>query len=45
MVPGHGDTTIMKKHVGCVELLNTIQQRVKPKLNLFGHIHEGELNF
>ena len=26
---------------GCVELLSTIQHRVKPKYHLFGHIHEG----
>ena len=27
---------------GCVELLSTIQKRVKPKYHLFGHIHEGK---
>ena len=26
---------------GCVDLLHTIQTRVKPKYHVFGHIHEG----
>ncbi|KAL2094011.1 hypothetical protein ACEWY4_011323 [Coilia grayii] len=30
-----------KQRVGCVELLNTVQRRVRPKLHAFGHIHEG----
>ncbi|XP_066265191.1 metallophosphoesterase domain-containing protein 1-like [Branchiostoma lanceolatum] len=38
---GHGDVTITGQHVGCVDLLNTIQKRVKPKYHIFGHIHEG----
>lgn len=25
----------------CVELLTTVQQRVKPKYHVFGHVHEG----
>ncbi|KAI1882060.1 hypothetical protein AGOR_G00246800 [Albula goreensis] len=29
------------QRVGCVELLNTVQRRVQPKLHVFGHIHEG----
>lgn len=29
------------QRVGCMELLNTVQRRVKPKLHVFGHIHEG----
>ena len=40
-IVGHGDMTFMRRHVGCAELLATIQQRVRPKLNVFGHIHEG----
>lgn len=28
-------------HVGCVDLLNTVQRRVQPKYHIFGHIHEG----
>ena len=31
-----------KCHVGCAELLSTVQQRVKPKVHVFGHIHEGK---
>lgn len=27
--------------VGCHDLYNTIKKRVKPKVNAFGHIHEG----
>jgi len=26
---------------GCTELLYTIQQRVKPMMHVFGHIHEA----
>lgn len=29
------------QRVGCMELLNTVQRRVQPKLHIFGHIHEG----
>lgn len=29
------------QRVGCVELLNTVQRRVQPRLHVFGHIHEG----
>ncbi|KAK2535791.1 hypothetical protein Q9233_003517 [Columba guinea] len=29
------------QRVGCVELLNTVQRRVRPKLHVFGGIHEG----
>lgn len=29
------------QRVGCVELLNTVQKRVRPKLHCFGGIHEG----
>ncbi|CAC5412121.1 UPF0046 protein T07D4.2,Metallophosphoesterase domain-containing protein 1,Metallophosphoesterase MPPED2,UPF0046 protein C25E10.12,UPF0046 protein K07C11.7 [Mytilus coruscus] len=38
---GHGDLTKAGINVGCVELLNTVQKRVKPKYHLFGHVHEG----
>ena len=31
------------KRVGCVELMNTVQLRVKPKYHVFGHIHESML--
>jgi Icc-related predicted phosphoesterase len=39
---GHGDLTGGNNNVGCVELLNTVQKRVKPKYHVFGHIHEGK---
>lgn len=38
---GHGDLCRSGARVGCVELLSTVQQRVKPKYHIFGHIHEG----
>ncbi|XP_069119779.1 metallophosphoesterase MPPED2-like [Argopecten irradians] len=38
---GHGDHTFDGTRAGCVELLSTIQQRVRPKYHIFGHIHEG----
>jgi Icc-related predicted phosphoesterase len=37
---GYGDLTIRNDRAGCVELLTTIEQRVKPKFHIFGHIHE-----
>ncbi|XP_067012199.1 metallophosphoesterase domain-containing protein 1 isoform X2 [Anabrus simplex] len=38
---GHGDLCCSGVRAGCVELLSTVQQRVKPKYHVFGHIHEG----
>ncbi|XP_048728338.2 metallophosphoesterase domain-containing protein 1-like isoform X1 [Ostrea edulis] len=38
---GHGDISGGDNNSGCVELLNTVQKRVKPKYHVFGHIHEG----
>ncbi|XP_006819300.1 metallophosphoesterase domain-containing protein 1-like [Saccoglossus kowalevskii] len=38
---GHGDESTLNGHAGCVDLLNTVQQRVKPLYHVFGHIHEG----
>lgn len=40
---GYGDMTIYGTRAGCVELLNTIQKRVKPRYHISGHIHEGIL--
>ena len=37
---GFGDIVRGGYHVGCCELLSTIQERVKPKIHVFGHIHE-----
>ncbi|XP_060075974.1 metallophosphoesterase MPPED2-like [Ylistrum balloti] len=38
---GHGDYSFDGHRAGCVELLSTIQHRVRPKYHIFGHIHEG----
>ncbi len=38
---GHGDKCQGGARAGCSELLSTIQERVKPKYHIFGHIHEG----
>ncbi|KAK3782991.1 hypothetical protein RRG08_058050 [Elysia crispata] len=38
---GHGDHCFDGQRAGCVELLTTIQTRVKPRYHLFGHIHEA----
>lgn len=40
---GHGDLCCSGVRAGCVELLSTVQNRVKPKYHVFGHIHEGML--
>lgn len=43
---GHGDELAMKfirdgiTRVGCVDLMNRIEE-IKPKVSVFGHIHEG----
>jgi Icc-related predicted phosphoesterase len=36
----HGDRTMMGERVGCQDLLEVVKQ-VKPKVHIFGHIHEG----
>ena len=42
-LPGFLDWVPKKmQRVGCVELLNTVQRRVQPRLHVFGHIHEGQ---
>jgi len=38
---GFGDLCSTGVRAGCVELLNTVQQRIKPKYHVYGHIHEG----
>ena len=38
---GHGDLCFHGVRAGCVDLLGTLQNRVKPKYHIFGHIHEG----
>jgi Icc-related predicted phosphoesterase len=37
---GHGDMTDRGERVGCRDLLEVVE-RVRPKLHIFGHIHEG----
>jgi Icc-related predicted phosphoesterase len=37
---GIGDTTYDGRHVGCEDLLRRVRQ-VKPRLHVFGHIHEA----
>ncbi|XP_066944972.1 metallophosphoesterase MPPED2-like isoform X1 [Macrobrachium rosenbergii] len=38
---GRCDLSLKNKRSGCVDLLKTVQSRVKPKYHIFGHIHEG----
>eukprot|EP00048_Salpingoeca_helianthica_P015930 m.229481 g.229481 ORF g.229481 m.229481 type:complete len:277 (+) comp17753_c0_seq1:88-918(+) len=39
---GHGDRCLPGGHrAGCVDLLREIQERIKPRVHVFGHIHEG----
>jgi Icc-related predicted phosphoesterase len=41
---GRGDLALgqqTKTRAGCYDLLEAIQHRVRPKINVFGHIHEG----
>ena len=37
---GIGDRITQGEHVGCKDLLDVVEE-VKPKLHIFGHIHEG----
>ncbi|CAB9502678.1 Metallophosphoesterase domain-containing protein 1 [Seminavis robusta] len=38
---GRQDVTLHSGNFGCQDLLQEIQDRVKPRLHIFGHIHEG----
>merc|ERR1712000_681703 len=38
---GHGDLCSTGVRAGCVELLSEVQQRIKPRYHVFGHVHEG----
>ncbi|KAL6058555.1 Metallophosphoesterase mpped2 [Balamuthia mandrillaris] len=38
---GHGDLCSHGDRAGCVNLLDEIERRIKPKYHIFGHIHEG----
>lgn len=37
---GRGDKCHHGARAGCLDLLETVQERVKPRLHVFGHIHE-----
>jgi predicted phosphohydrolase len=37
---GHGDRTLGGTAVGCADLLDAVR-RIRPRLHVFGHIHEG----
>ena len=36
-LPGGGGI----QRVGCVDLLDEVQTRVRPRVHVFGHVHEG----
>lgn len=38
---GYGDLCASGTRAGCVDLLHTVQKRVRPKYHIYGHIHEG----
>lgn len=38
---GRGDFTVCHVRAGCSDLLEVVQDKVKPRLHIFGHIHEG----
>lgn len=38
---GRGDYVDLAGNVGCYELLKEIQERIKPRVSVFGHVHEG----
>ena len=40
---GHGDECEGGHRAGCVDLLAEVQNRIKPKYHVFGHVHEGSV--
>jgi Icc-related predicted phosphoesterase len=38
---GYGDKLDIGERVGCPDLLHEVSNRIKPKVHIFGHIHEG----
>mmetsp|Transcript_1584 Transcript_1584/g.3583 ORF Transcript_1584/g.3583 Transcript_1584/m.3583 type:complete len:261 (+) Transcript_1584:1053-1835(+) len=44
---GRGDETFHSGCVGCYDLLQEVQDRIQPRLHVFGHIHEqgGSITF
>jgi len=41
LLAGHGDLNFCGVRAGCEELLFAVQCRIRPKVHVFGHIHEG----
>ena len=39
---GRGDQTFFSGRAGCYDLLREVQDRIKPRLHVFGHIHEDQ---
>ena len=35
------DLTTREKNAGCLDLRNEVEKRIKPKIHVFGHIHES----
>ena len=35
------DLTLREKHAGCLDLREEVENRIKPKIHAFGHIHES----
>ena len=40
---GYGDLCASGVRAGCVDLLTSVQKRIRPKYHIYGHIHEGNL--
>ena len=38
---GRGDVTSGNHRVGCVSLMKHVRDRLRPRLHVFGHVHEG----
>ena len=38
---GHCDYTVKHERAGDVDLLLQVHNRIRPKVHVFGHIHEG----
>ena len=39
---GYGDRVSGGERAGCLDLLDEVKHRIKPKYHIYGHIHEGE---
>ena len=38
---GRGDLTVRHERAGCFDLLSHVQDRIRPRVHIYGHIHEG----